>query len=141
VTDQDQTQQPKWYIGLLPLQVWYSPLLRLRYRAAVARLCRATNVIHEGIFFTPPSEAVQAIAHKIEVEREPPPDGVVYFEDSERKDAVEGSVRKYGRSAVVNLPESEENPCSTIDVTVKMFLDLFECESFDEIAIIFRDSR
>lgn len=112
----------------------------MRYRAAVSKLCRAVNVIGEA-FVLPPIEASNITAHYIEVEGTPPPEGVVYFEDSERRDATKGNVRQCGKSAVVNLPECEEDPYSTIDVTIRAVLDLLECKSVEEIATIFPSEK
>ena len=124
ITKVDDSLGKFWPDMLLPLNVFYSPLLRLRFRSSVAFCCNQINLACHRVILNSPQEAPNKLAVEIERYGLEPPLGAVYIKDCEGRQAVEGSVQFYEDSqkvfccAIVRLPESEESPCVTLGVTL-----------------------
>jgi hypothetical protein len=113
-----------WPDMVLPLDVFYSPLLRLRYRSALSCCINQINLACHRVVLNAPQEASNKLAVELERYSIDPPLGTIYVKDCEDRSTTEGSVQFYQDSkhvlccAVVRLPESEEGPCLTLGVTL-----------------------
>jgi len=135
------TAKPEvWASSLLPLQVWFSPLLRLRFRSSVSRFCHNVNLVCNRKIFAEPEEASNHHAVGIETLLQPVPVGVVYFKDANDRAAIVASIEWGDLSAIVNLPESEESPYSTMDVTARVILELLVCSDLESIKKIYSNN-
>jgi hypothetical protein len=122
--------QWQWSKELLPLIVLYSPLLRLRFRSALTKVANKVNEICGCQVLASPREAPNSLAVAIEAELETVncPGGVVYVRDCETRKDTDGHVFFYSMTgplyAVVMLPENENSPYSTVEMTTKEVLRL-----------------
>jgi hypothetical protein len=134
-----------WANELLPLTVLYSPILRLRFRAAFSCCCYQVNSAGHKKILREPQEATNKLAVGIEREGLIPPKGVVYIKDCKQHNATKGVVTFYKEdespiSAIVELPESETSPCLTLQVTLEEICHLLgvsyieSCDSPEQIS-------
>jgi Matrixin. len=115
-----------WADMCLPLEVFYSPLLRLRYRSALSSCINQINLACHRVVLNAPQEASNRLAIELEHHSIAPPLGIIYVKDCEDRKAIEGNVQFYQDDkhvlcgAVVRLPESEDGqgPCLTLGVTL-----------------------
>src|ERR1019366_3593633 len=113
-----------WPDMLFPLTVLYSPLLRLRFRSALCCCCNQVNLATHRIVFSTPVEAPNRLAVEMEQFKVEPPLGSVYVKNCECRSATDGLVDLFQDckevivSGIVKLPESEENPYTTLGVTM-----------------------
>jgi hypothetical protein len=111
-----------WPNCLFPLTVWYSPILRLRYRHTLGVCCDCVNTIVGRVVLSTPLEPPRSLAVAIEKNLVQPPLGTIYVEDSEGRSDTDGYVRVFegeasNISGIVYLPESE-GELSTVSVTL-----------------------
>ena len=134
-----------WTNELLPLTVLYSPILRLRFRAAFSCCCSQVNSACHKELLREPQEAINKLAVGIEREGLIPPKGVAYIKDCKQHNATKGGAIFYKEnespsSAIVELPESETSPHLTLQVTLEEICHLLgvdhieNCDSPEQIS-------
>ena len=127
-----------WPDMLLPLKVFYSPLLRLRFRSSLTCCCNQVNLACHRIVLRTPEEAFNKLAVEIEQYGIDPPLGVVYVKDCEGRQVIEGSTQFYKDSnkticcAILRLPEFEESPYMTLGVTMHELGHLLGLQHIDD---------
>jgi hypothetical protein len=122
----DGGSQKRWQ-GLLPLNVLYSPILRLRFRAALSTVMVQANDACARSVFGGPCMAANALAVLIEQQGwHNVPQRTVYVRDCESRKDTDAHVSILGDRAIVYLPENEKSPYSTIEITTKAVLELLQ---------------
>ena len=128
-----------WSRNLLPLKILYSPLLRLRFRSAVASCVDQINTASYCCILLAPIEAPRTLAVDIEHLKHQPPTGTIYVKDSEARKATRGNIEvfKVGKdnlsSAIIRLPESEDSPFNTTAIALQELCHLLGIRENDEI--------